>query len=73
VVHDEVAEAGETRPVSELMDRLRRDGVRSVTPNGVLGDPVGATADEGGALLAELIAACTRALATLLAAEPAHA
>jgi creatinine amidohydrolase len=73
VVHRDVAEAGETRPVRELMDRLRRDGVRSVTANGVLGDPVGATAEEGERLLAELIAGCARALAKLLVAEPAHA
>jgi mycofactocin precursor peptide peptidase len=73
VVRHEVAEAGETRPIGELMDRLRRDGVRSVTPNGVLGDPVGATDREGERLLAELIAGCGRALARLLVAEPAHA
>jgi creatinine amidohydrolase len=73
VVHHDVAAAGETRPVSQLMDRLRHDGVRSVTPNGVLGDPFGATAEEGERLLAELIAGCTRALAKVLDAEPAHA
>ncbi|MBV9947868.1 MAG: mycofactocin biosynthesis peptidyl-dipeptidase MftE, partial [Myxococcales bacterium] len=48
-------QAGEVRPLRELMDRLRRDGVRSVSPNGVLGDPRGASAQEGRALLAELI------------------
>lgn len=73
VVDHEKAEAGETQPVSNLMDRLRRDGVRSVSPNGVLGDPREATAEEGERLLAELVAACTRALTSLLAAEPAHA
>ena len=36
-VRGERAEAGELRPLGELMDRLRRDGVRSVSPNGVLG------------------------------------
>jgi creatinine amidohydrolase len=74
-VHHEAAETGETRPVGALMDRLRAEGVRSVSPNGVLGDPVGATAEEGERLLAELVAGCTRALAALLAAdtEPAHA
>jgi len=44
-----------------------------VSPNGVLGDPVGATAEEGERLLAELVAACVRALRSLLIAEPAHA
>jgi mycofactocin system creatininase family protein len=65
--------AGARAPVSELMDRLRRDGVRSVSPNGVLGDPAGATAQEGARLLAELVAGCGRALDRLLVAEPAHA
>ena len=72
VQHDR-AEAGETRPVSVLMDRLRRDGVRSVSPNGVLGDPAGASAEEGERLLAELVAGCTRALDALFTAERAHA
>ena len=67
------AEPGDTRPVSALMDHLRRDGVRSVSANGVLGDPGGATAAEGERLLAELIGACTRALDALFPAERAHA
>jgi creatinine amidohydrolase len=70
--HDK-AEAGETRPVSALMERLRRDGVRSVSANGVLGDPVGATAEEGERLLAELVDGCTRALDALFMVERAHA
>ncbi len=37
----ELAQAGETAPVGALIDRLRRDGVRAVSPNGVLGDPRG--------------------------------
>lgn len=57
-VRMDLAAAGETRPVSELMDRLRRDGVRAVSPNGVLGDPRGATAAEGRAMLAELVDGC---------------
>lgn len=72
-VHLELAEPGEPRPVSELMDRLRSDGVRSVSPNGVLGDPRGATAAEGGRLLARMIAAGTAVLDELLAGVPAHA
>ena len=45
------AEAGNTAPLGELMPRLRRDGVRAVTANGVLGDPTGASAEEGEELL----------------------
>jgi mycofactocin system creatininase family protein len=48
------AEAGNTRPLAELMPGLRRSGVRAVSPNGVLGDPAGASAAEGAALLARL-------------------
>jgi creatinine amidohydrolase len=55
------------------MDRLRCEGVRAVSPNGVLGDPRGATASEGERVLAELIAGCTAALEALLVAASAHA
>jgi creatinine amidohydrolase/Fe(II)-dependent formamide hydrolase-like protein len=52
----ERAEAGATEPVHELMPRLAGDGVRALSPNGVLGDPRGACAEEGRALLAEEVA-----------------
>ena len=55
------------------MDRLRRDGVRSVSRSGVLGDPRGATAEEGARLLDELVEACAAALGVLLDRVPAHA
>ena len=50
------AQAGNTRPLTELMPELRRSGVRAVSPNGVLGDPAGASAAEGAALLGRLLA-----------------
>jgi creatinine amidohydrolase len=37
------------------MPRLRAVGVRPVSSNGVLGDPAGASAEEGRALLASLV------------------
>jgi creatinine amidohydrolase len=46
-----LAAAGNTAPIAELMTVLRTSGVRAVSPNGVLGDPAGASADEGAALL----------------------
>ncbi len=49
------AEPGDVRPLTEVLDELREGGVASVSPNGVLGDPSGASAEEGGALLAELV------------------
>jgi mycofactocin system creatininase family protein len=50
------AEPGNVRPIGELMPTLRRDGIAAVSPNGVLGDPSGATMGEGAALL-EMLAA----------------
>lgn len=46
---------GVTAPLGELVDRLRSDGVRAVSSNGVLGDPTGASADEGKRLLTGMI------------------
>jgi mycofactocin precursor peptide peptidase len=59
------AEPGETRPLSEIMDGLRAHGVRQVSPNGVLGDPAGASAAEGEALLALLVADLAATIARL--------
>jgi creatinine amidohydrolase len=42
---------GDLRTADELLPLLRAGGVRSVSANGVLGDPTGATADEGRALI----------------------
>jgi mycofactocin system creatininase family protein len=49
------AEPGNTRPIAELMPVLRASSVRAVSPNGVLGDPAGASAAEGAALLHRLL------------------
>jgi len=46
-----VAEAGATAPLASLWADLRARGVRAVSPNGVLGDPAGASAEEGRRLL----------------------
>lgn len=48
------AAPGTTAPLGELMADLRARGVRSVSPNGVLGDPSGASAHEGHELLTTL-------------------
>jgi creatinine amidohydrolase len=45
------AAAGNTESLTELLPRLRESGVRAVSPTGVLGDPAGASAAEGEALL----------------------
>jgi creatinine amidohydrolase len=46
------AEAGDPRPSATLLPLLRSQGVRGISANGVLGDPTGASADEGHRLLA---------------------
>lgn len=40
-------ESGNTQPVAEIAPALRNGGVKSVSPNGVLGDPRNASADHG--------------------------
>jgi creatinine amidohydrolase len=56
VVREAQAAAGETAPIGELLPRLRAEGVRAISPGGVLGDPSGASATEGAELLAALSA-----------------
>ena len=50
----DAAVAGDTTPIERLLPRLRVEGVRPVSPTGVLGDPAGASAAEGAALLGDL-------------------
>jgi mycofactocin precursor peptide peptidase len=52
----DAAAAGDTRPLTEILPDLSAHGVRHVSPNGVLGDPAGASAAEGEQLLALLVA-----------------
>lgn len=47
----DAAEPGRLDPITDLVDELRAGGVRAVSPNGVLGDPIGASAEEGRMLL----------------------
>jgi creatinine amidohydrolase len=62
------AAPGETRPVADIMPALRDGGVRAVSPNGVLGNPAGASPAEGRQLLSALVAGLTQTLEDLLAA-----
>lgn len=48
------ATAGDTSPLSALADRLVAEGVRAVSPSGVLGDPTSASASDGHVLLTTL-------------------
>jgi creatinine amidohydrolase len=57
------AEAGALEPLASLLPRLRSEGVAAVSPNGVLGDPAGASEEEGRALLELLADDLARAVA----------
>lgn len=66
-VDERRAAPGNTRPLAELLPRLVSVGVRGVSPNGVLGDPGGATQEAGHRLLS----AGVQALEDAVAAWPA--
>lgn len=53
LVHMERAERGNTGQI-ELEDLLRR-GMKAVSPNGIIGDPVGASAEMGAAVLEAMV------------------
>lgn len=55
VVDLPAAVAGNPNPLPMLIAEMRQGGVEAVSPNGVLGDPSGASADEGRALVAALV------------------
>lgn len=46
---------GAAGPLADLLPSLRAGGVAAVSPGGVLGDATGASAEEGGDLLAALV------------------
>jgi mycofactocin precursor peptide peptidase len=66
----EHAEPGERRPIAELMPALRASSVRAVSANGVLGDPTGASAAEGAALLDDLLQDLLRMVGAWFAERP---
>ncbi|MDT9595288.1 mycofactocin biosynthesis peptidyl-dipeptidase MftE [Nocardioides zeae] len=49
------AEPGNTASLPDLLPTLMTGGVRAASPNGVLGDPTGASAEEGRTLTAEIV------------------
>jgi len=56
------ARPGDVRPLASILRQLRETGVRAVSPSGVLGDPTGASAAEGEALLQQLATDLARAV-----------
>jgi mycofactocin system creatininase family protein len=59
----ELAEAGNPQPLSEILPAMRAGGVAAVSPNGVLGDPTGATAAEGERVMRSMVAEIVERLA----------
>lgn len=51
----ELAVAGNTRPLRALVPAMLEGGVQAVSLNGVLGDPAGATAQEGARVLRAMV------------------
>ncbi len=49
------AEAGNTGTLEELLPLMMAGGVKAVSANGVLGDPAGASAEEGAAVLGSMV------------------
>jgi len=56
LVDGERAEPGNTAPLAELLPTLQAAGVRAVSANGILGNPIGASGAEGEELLERLLA-----------------
>ncbi|MFM8868488.1 MAG: mycofactocin biosynthesis peptidyl-dipeptidase MftE [Ilumatobacteraceae bacterium] len=50
------AVAGNTSPLTEIIDEIHTSGVKGVSGNGVLGDPRDATRETGEQLIAEMVA-----------------
>ncbi|TCK20112.1 mycofactocin biosynthesis peptidyl-dipeptidase MftE [Pseudonocardia endophytica] len=63
LVRTDAAAAGATAPLRELIDDMRAGGVAAVSRNGVLGDPSGASAEEGRRLLDGMVAAAAASVA----------
>ncbi len=59
------ARPGDTRSLADLLPLLEAGGVRSVSANGVLGDPTGASASEGRHLIAQAAADLAETVAGL--------
>lgn len=56
LVRADLAVAGCVEPLPDILPALREGGVAAVSPNGVLGDPTTASADEGRRLWTALVA-----------------
>ena len=64
-------EPGATQGLAELLPELRRGGLRAVSDNGILGDPTGASSEEGEQLLREALDDLEATVEAWLTEEPA--
>ena len=55
---------GNPAPIADLLAEVTSAGVRGVSPSGILGDPTGASAVEGEALLEAMVSGVCRRIAT---------
>lgn len=60
------AEPGNTGTLEELLPQMMSGGIKAVSPNGVLGDPSGASAEEGARVLAAMVADVVAATGALV-------
>jgi creatinine amidohydrolase len=67
-VRTDLLAPGNLDPLADLLPQLRSVGVRQVSENGVLGDPTGASAEEGGRIFAMMGGTVLAVAARLLAA-----
>ena len=67
LVRRELAEPGDCRPLAEILPTLISGGLAAVSANGVLGDPTGASPEEGRAVLEAMVADVAGRLATVVA------
>ncbi|MFJ9710375.1 mycofactocin biosynthesis peptidyl-dipeptidase MftE [Streptomyces sp. NPDC101234] len=63
----DAAVAGDTRPLAVLLPELTARGVRAVSPSGVLGDPAGASAEEGRRALDAMVSVTVRRITAWIA------
>ncbi|HEX3787378.1 MAG TPA: mycofactocin biosynthesis peptidyl-dipeptidase MftE [Pseudonocardiaceae bacterium] len=66
-----LAVPGDRRPLTEVWPLLRSGGTRAVSESGILGDPTGATADQGESLLDTLTTALLQEVDTWCPTQPA--
>jgi|SRR5262245_28466017 len=64
------AVAGNLEQLDRLMPALVADGVRAVSPTGVLGDPRGATAEAGAAFVATMVGDVVSRIRSMVGSRP---